>query len=233
MRFVLPALAALSVAAISSPAFAQQKVVNTNYGFSYIVPSGYRIDDPARYTPSGAGDVILQFENPIFLTINEGTVTRTLKDNRNLQLLSNIDLFLFDSKIMSALVGNQNMKDMTEQTARSVVQNFNRLLNAAGANLDYQRNAKIKVGGEDALAILCNISDKEIDEYGTARLIFMPRPDGKTYMFSFAALNSEYETKVKAFDKFMASFKFMKAPGTEKPAPKPKPAPTPKPKRKK
>ena len=222
MRFALPALAALSIAQVA-PAFAQQKVVDTNYGFSYSIPSGYKSEDIRDRVRA-----LSHTENPVHLVINEGTTTRTLEDTAtrttNLQWLSTIQLLILGGGRSDSL--SAAPKDMSEKTARDFIRSFNVGLKLVGTNLDYQRSAKVKIGGEDAMAILCNASEEGIPEYFTARLIFMPRKDNKIYLFAFGALNEEYQQKVAAFDKFLTSFKFLKPPGTETAAPKSTPKPT-------
>ena len=231
MRFALPALAALS--ALAAPAFSQQKVVDTNYGFSYSIPSGYHPEDLRDRVRA-----ISRMENPIHLVINEGTETRTLADTAsvtvNLRWLSTIQLLILGSSSSSSSANPLRPQTLNETTAREFVRLFNMGLKPIGSNLDYQRSAKVKIGGADALAILCNASEEGIPEYFTVRLILMPRPQNKVYLFAFGALNEEYPQKVAAFDRFLTSFKFL---SLDDDAPKPKPtakpkAPATKPKRK-
>ena len=235
MRLSFPALLALTAGALA-PAHAQQKVVRTDYGFSYTIPAGYHQDpEPTR---------VIRVDSPIGLLSDEATTTRTLEDTAtqttNLVILSAMRLYILPAAQTIRMGGASASKQADEESAidepsaRRFIEAFNQALKPTGTNLDYQRSALIKIAGEPAAAIRCNASSQRLSEYFTARLILLPH-DGKMYLFAFGALNGEFDEKVVAFDRFMTSFKFLKAaapPLNVSPA-KPKAKPTPKPKTKK
>lgn len=216
MRFVLPALAALSVAAISAPARAE-RTTRYDLGISYVIPDGYHDGTAEKLTTAN-----------LLIRENVGKVIETVSENAqgytNLSLISGILLFVTNSD------GKTN--DFGKKEAEGLLRGLNAIYSRAGVNFDYQNSAKIRVDNRDALAILSNITIANLNEPVTARLIFVAN-EGKQYTFIYGAPNLEFDSKVVAFEKFMKTFKFLVRPGTEKPAPKPKPAPTPKPKRKK
>lgn len=83
----------------------------------------------------------------------------------------------------------------------------------------YQNAAKIKISGHDAVAILATIGLQErlgIPEDGMVRILLMEHKNS-LLLWGFGAIDSEFKTRVKAFEKMMATVRF-------KGDPEPKPA---------
>jgi hypothetical protein len=220
MRPVIAAsLVALGILAIGAPARAQERVTRPDYGFTYVIPRGYRPNPNMART--GLGD------SPIALVIREGTQTQTIRETNtgytNLSILSSIRLVLLPASQRIIAGGSQTGQEQStpqidEAAARRLVEVLNSLTRPSGTTLDYQKSALIKISGEDALVVRCNGFTRQLNTEFTARLVLLPHGE-KLYMFLFGALNSEFEEKVGAFNSFMNSFKFLKPPGA-KPAPK-------------
>ena len=116
--------------------------MDTNYGYSYTIPAGYRVEN--MRTKVGA---ISQLENPIHLEINQGTTTRDLEiggTQGTLQWLSTIQLLLLTKEVATALGASpHDLRELNETTARSFVRTFNAVTKLGGLSLDYQRSAKV------------------------------------------------------------------------------------------
>jgi hypothetical protein len=217
MRQLLALIVVLGT--VAGPAFAQEKVVRLDYGFSYVIPRDYRPSPAERRNVLG--------EDLIALEIKRGTQTQTLSESAtgatNLSILSSIRLVALPASQTIRTGGDDKPADgeapaIDEDSARRVVEGLNSVMRLSGTTLDYQKSAMIKVSGYDAAAILCTGFSQRLNESFTIRLIFLPRK-GKMYLFLFGSLNSEFEEKVGAFNAFMKSFQFLTPPGA-KPTPK-------------
>ena len=231
MRQLVPIFAALSIAA--APALAQEKVTRLDYGFSYVIPQGYRVDP--HFSEIG-----LFGETLIDLQTKEGILKNTTQGTNafiNHFVVSSITLT--SQPLEKVIVTPEGTKPVGGETpdaekkritsaSKNLVQNLNSIFRLANVTMDYQNSASIKVSGEDAIAVRCNSYVGDSDIEFTVRLIFMIRKD-KLLTFLFAAKNTDFEEEVKPFDAFMRNFKFLTPPGAK---PKPTLAP-PKPKKKK
>jgi hypothetical protein len=228
MRSVSVLLATLGIAAICAPAQAQERITRLDYGFSYVIPNGYRID-PDFSVDGLFGDTLIDLQT------KDGILSRGVAGSSgytNISILSSITLTSLpveriiitpdDDKPKSNTSPEEEKKRVTSR-AKRLVEGLDRAFRKAGITMDYQNSAPIKVSGEDAIAVRCNSFVEGSDTEYTVRLIFLIRQD-KLFTFLFAAKNADFEEEVKPFDAFMRSFKFLKIPGTQ---PTPKPAPKP------
>jgi hypothetical protein len=217
--------AALSIAAVCAPAQAQEKVMRPDFGFSYTIPRGYRID-PDSSGKGLFGDVLIDLET------KDGILSRTVAQSNsgyvNLSILSSI--MLTTLPLERVIITPEDNKPKEQETpeaqkkrvtnsAKRLVESLNRVFRLAGVTMDYQNSAPIKVSGEDAIAVRCNSYKEGSDTEYTVRLIFLIRQE-KLWTFLFAAKNTDFEEEVKPFDAFMRSFQFLRPPGA-KPTPKP------------
>jgi hypothetical protein len=208
MRFAPTLLVALSIVAVSLPAQAQ-RVVRPNIRISFVIPSEYR-EAPERDTLSSGSELLFYGPDSLLETALE---TQSF-------ILNLVERATIRLAISSKESGSYNVGEYSPEATRAYVDKLNRGNSLAGLRIDYQNSAKIKVAGKDAIAILGNFDYSDRKESITSRLIIVDH-ETKQYAFMFFCLNSEWDDKKVAFEKFINSIKFLTPPGT-KPTPAPK-----------
>ena len=217
-RFAIAAAcAALSVSILSAPVYAQGRIVRRDIGFSYILPDEYTIDDTLE-----TSELKLDLSGPLS---HPKTIFNSSNLTVNSYLITGIGVLVH---VPDPRKG-ENL-DLPRDTEIAHVMDMLRELTRGQLALNFQGSAKIKVDSVDAMAISLAFTDDDHMETLRLRLIFVPK-DGKQYTFLFGCLDSEFQGKVPAFEKFMNTLRWTNRQGLP-PLPKPQPkTPTRPPKR--
>ena len=213
MRYFLPTLAALSLlGGVLSPVRAQDE--NT------IILDEFRmkLTKPSSYTRSLKDEVY-----PVVLSLDSPEIDRyssTLQRSNttfSYKLLGGILLITMPKPKTGLDADNDLPGDREVESLGKVI-----------PGMVFQKKAKIKVAGRDALSVLASLDISQshgIQEEATLRLIYMVYKNTRM-IWLFAGMNADFDTRVKDFERTINSIRFLDdKPTTPAAKPAPKPAP--------
>lgn len=207
-RSFLPSVALVSALCCSAPAWAQEAkfVTLPDLDIAFRIPEGYRQVPQAEAYP-----LDIELEGPL-------SRPKGIAANTNLSFVTGIAVIVLPPDTTGLPLEAPSDKDL-----KALVNALNQKKSALSGELFLQNAARIKVAGKPSMALLLSADYPGAQEDVNIRLVLVPNPKTKRqYLFLFGATNQEFEEKVKGFDRFMASLRFLSDPKEEpkKPAPK-------------
>lgn len=212
VRFApVAALSLIALPAMMQPAHAQGRVVRRDLGFSFVVPDGYdfapedRVPKPYAFKLNGPlsapttliGTEDLVLNRYLIAGIMAAAITPDPTKNEDLGLPSDADV----EKMMSGVGASRP----------------DRLA------VNFQGSADIRIDGERARAFSLTLTEPTTRNGVRMRMIFTAH-SGRAYIFTFSCVDGEFPGKVVAFEKTMASLRWIDRTGLP-PLPEAKPAP--------
>jgi hypothetical protein len=199
-------------------------------GFTTSMPAGYRRLNPSGskrdivlFGPEWAGvqpdaNTLLKVYSTISLTVrryNDGVVEDTSSGNVSVRVSGGSSEKKPEDPNEKLGTNGAPSKNNLER----LMEVANKMLGNSGTYIG--KTARIKVAGEDAIALYLVTPVPEVNEDGGIRIIVTVH-SGRMYVFQFGTLNREFPDKVKVFEKMIASIKFLDVKPTPKPTGKKK-----------
>lgn len=222
VRFApIAAVSLMALPAFVQPAHAQGRIVRRDLGFSFVMPDGYEY---------ATRDVSLSAPGMVL----DGPLSRPTTQ-------INTPSYALNTYLITGIVVTTHVPDPSkaeslerprETEVKTMFEELRKLTNGA-ISINYQGAAIIKVDGVEATAMSLTIHEPIQATDLRLRVLFIAK-DGKQFGFIFACQDSEFQEKVPAFEKLMASLRWLNRdglPALPKPAPA-KPAAPGKPKKK-
>jgi hypothetical protein len=227
---------ALGVLTLAPATHAQQRTTKPGLGFTFVMPEGYGEDDRVNKIRSQKGGP------PVALYLTDGGLNHEDDANRTSKtLLTGIYVVADPLRQRRSAGGSVSVKVSGEEEKKSETSNseIQRLFDNRDKPMTreekeqvkleiekiaklflpnrfaYQNGAFITVDGFPAIAILASESNEFSQTEITGRFILI-MTKRQTYLTYAGYANSEFESRSKAFMKFVQSIKFIERPEGEK-----------------